>query len=123
MMCHNIISLTDISHLHGFKAYFSPYDVDNPTTIYLNCKEFPFLRRFSSKFLRKASFAGPRRPEIPASVQALTAIVFIKSGFSAILIINHIQWVQALIDRYVQGFPETTFLRPVPLPSENDHQR
>jgi hypothetical protein len=42
-------------------------------------------------------------------------------SFSAFLIINHTQWAQASIDGYVQGFPETTFLKPAPLPSEISH--
>jgi hypothetical protein len=43
---------------------------------------------------------------------------FHKFKFSAILIISHTQWAQASIDRYAQGFPEATFLKPAPLPSE-----
>jgi hypothetical protein len=33
----------------------------------------------------------------------------------AILGINHTQWAPASIDGYVQGFPETTFLKTTPL--------
>jgi hypothetical protein len=42
-------------------------------------------------------------------------------SFSAFLIINHTQWAQVSIDGYVQGFPETTFLKPAPPPSERLH--
>jgi hypothetical protein len=51
----------------------------------------------------------------------MTARTFINPSFSAILIINRTQWAQASIDRYAQGFPETTFLKPAPLTSEISH--
>ena len=46
---------------------------------------------------------------------------FINTSFSAILTINHTQWAPASIDGYVQGFPQTIFLIPSPLPSEISH--
>jgi hypothetical protein len=55
---------------------------------------------------------------ISAFVQTLTAKTFINPSFSAILVISQTQLAQASIDGYVQGFPETTFLKPTPLPSE-----
>ncbi len=58
---------------------------------------------------------------IPAFTQTMTAHTLINPGFSAILIINHTQCVQASIDGYVQGFPETIFLKPSPLPFEKLH--
>jgi len=54
-------------------------------------------------------------------VQTSTALAFINPSFSAILFINRTQWAQASIDGYAQGFPETTFLKPTPLPSEKLH--
>jgi hypothetical protein len=51
----------------------------------------------------------------------VTARTFINPSFSAILIINHIQWAQVSVGGYAQGFPETTFLKPAPLPSEISH--
>ena len=57
----------------------------------------------------------------PDFAQTLTARTFINTSFSAIPIINHTQLAQASIDGYVQGFPETTFLIPAPLPSEISH--
>ena len=60
---HNIslskIALSDISHLHSQKTYFSPCDTNNSTTIYLNYQEVPFLEQFSCKFIRKPSFLTP----------------------------------------------------------------
>jgi hypothetical protein len=50
--------------------------------------------------------------------QTATARTFINPSFSAILIINHTQCPQASIYGYAQGFPETIFLKPSPLPSE-----
>jgi hypothetical protein len=35
--------------------------------------------------------------------------------------ISRTQWAQASIDGYVQGFPETTLLKPAPPPSEKLH--
>jgi hypothetical protein len=40
---------------------------------------------------------------------------------SEVYIINHTQCPQTSIDGYVQGFPETTLLKPAPLPSERLH--
>ncbi len=57
----------------------------------------------------------------PTFAQTVTARTFIIPSFSAILIISHTQWTPASIDGYVQGFPETTFLKPTPLPSEISH--
>ena len=51
----------------------------------------------------------------------MTVRTFINQSFSAILIISHTQWAPASIDGYVQGFPETTFLKPTPLPFEKLH--
>ena len=55
---------------------------------------------------------------MPTFAQTVTARTFITPSFSAILIISHNQWAQASIDGYAQGFPETIFLKPTPLPSE-----
>jgi hypothetical protein len=45
----------------------------------------------------------------------------INPRFSAILVISRTQWAQDSIDGHVQGFPETTLLKPAPLPSEKSH--
>jgi len=55
---------------------------------------------------------------ISAFVQTLSARTFINPSCSALFIINHTQVEQASIAQYVQGFPETIFLTPSPLPSE-----
>ena len=55
---------------------------------------------------------------ISAFVQTSSARTFTNPSFSAILIINRTQWAQASIDGYVQGFPETTFLKPA-VPPKN----
>jgi hypothetical protein len=69
----------------------------------------------------KGQFFRPVFLPTPDFAQTATARTFINPSFSAILGISHIQWVQASIDGYVQGFPETTFLKPSPLPSEISH--
>ena len=86
-------NLADISHLSVHKRLFYPFDSNNYTKFNLNYQDFSFLRQLSCGFIRKTRFVGPRLLEIPASVQTLTAIVFIKSSFSAILIISHTQLV------------------------------
>jgi hypothetical protein len=58
---------------------------------------------------------------ISAFVQTSNARTFINPSFSATFVISRTQWAQASIDGYVQGFPETTFLKPAPLPSEKLH--
>jgi len=58
---------------------------------------------------------------ISAFVQTSIARTFINPSFSAIFAISRTQWAQASIDGYVQGFPETTLLKPAPLPSEKLH--
>jgi len=58
---------------------------------------------------------------ISAFVQTSIARTFINSSFSAIFAISRTQWAQASIDGYVQGFPEITFLKPAPPPSEKLH--
>ncbi len=59
---------------------------------------------------------------ISTFAQTATVLIFINPTFPAILIISHIQCPQASIDGYAQGFPETTFLKPAPLPSEKLYQ-
>ena len=80
-----------------------------------------FIFRLFLKNTTKTRFLDSELLLIPAFAQTLTARTFINPSFSAILIISHIQWAPASIDGYVQGFPETTFLKPAPLPSEKLH--
>jgi hypothetical protein len=59
--------------------------------------------------------------QIPTFAQTMTARTFINPSFLSILTISRIQLAQASNDRHAQGFPETTFLTPSPLPSEISH--
>ena len=87
------LDYTGISHLSVHKTLFYPFNANNYTKFNLNYQNFSFLRQLSCGFIRKTRFVDPRLLEIPASAQTLTAIVFIKSSFSAILIISHTQLV------------------------------
>jgi hypothetical protein len=58
---------------------------------------------------------------ISAVAQTLTVLTFTNPSFSAMVIINHTRWAQVLVDEYVEGFPETTFVKPALLPSERLH--
>ncbi len=77
--------------------------------------------RFCPKFAGIHALSCPTFLRIPTFAQTATALTLINPSFPAILIINHIQWAQASIDGYVQGFPETIFLKPAPPPSERLH--
>ena len=77
--------------------------------------------RFYRKFAGMHGLFVPTFLLISTFAQTAAALALINPGFSVILIIIHIQWAQASIDGYVQGFPETTFLKPTPLPSGTLH--
>jgi hypothetical protein len=66
-------------------------------------------------------FLCPTFLPTPTFAQIATARTFTNPSFSAILVINHIQWAQASIDGYAQGFPETILLKSAPRPSEKLH--
>jgi len=89
----SILLTPTFSHLSFYKTLFYPFDANNFTKFNLNYQDFSFLRQFSCKFIQKTRFAGPILLEIPASAQTLTAVVFVNSGFSAIVSISHIQLV------------------------------
>ena len=98
-----------------------PFDANNFTKFNLNYQDFSFPRRFSWRFIQKTRFAGPRLLESPAWVQTLTAILFIKSSFSAIVSISHIQSVSVSSVWFSQEFHKTEISIPTPLPSEISH--
>ena len=129
--CFSTTSLLSTAYLHGFairtsfiysctsKLTFTIYMVKKhvflcTTPIILHnslwtIKAFRFRFGFIGNWRRIHGFLWPVFLLIPAFAQTVTARTFINASFSAILIISHTQWAPALIDRYVQGFPERRF--------------
>ena len=68
---------------------------------------------FDLLLIPHSQFAIQRRNHLSRAPARSDALIYYDSISYGI---NRTQWAQASIDRYVQGFPETTFLKPTPLP-------
>jgi hypothetical protein len=87
----------------------------------LSYQKIPLLKPLCRKLAQEHGFIYLAFLSISSFAQTSIAHIFINPSFSAILVISRTQVAQASIDGYVQGFPETTFLKPIPLPSEISH--
>ena len=79
-----------------------------------------FVRLLSAKAVKHSSFPLQTGAD-SLSVRTSTIASLSKTSYSTILVVSRTQCAQASIHGYVQGFPETTLLKPAPPPSEKLH--